>query len=141
MAGETYVSTAARNAACNAVVDLLDAGAGDGTLKIYDGTRPANANTAVTTQVLLAQLTYADPAFGAAAAGVATANAIDSDASADDSGTASWFRSEDSDSNTVMDGDVGLSGSGANLILDSVSITAGQTVSVTSLTYTQPDGT
>jgi hypothetical protein len=66
------LTTAARNAACNAIVDLVDAGAGDSTLVLY----LANASTEVAT------LTFAATAFGNAATGVATAAAIASDTSA-----------------------------------------------------------
>jgi hypothetical protein len=48
------ISTAARNAMADALVDLLDAGAGAGKIRIYDGTQPAGPGTAITTQVLLA---------------------------------------------------------------------------------------
>ena len=134
-----YLSTAARNAAANGVVDLIDAGSGAGTLLIYDGTRPANANTAVSTQTLLATLTFSDPAFGNAATGVATASSITGDSSADATGTASWARALDSDANVVADFSVGTSG--ADINLNSVSLVAGGTVDITSFTITMPDGT
>lgn len=134
-----YLSDAAIQAAANAVVDLIDAGAGAGTIQIRSGTRPATADTAAT-GTLLATLTFSDPAFGnATTAGVATASAITADSSADNTGTASWARILDSNSNPVMDISVGTSG--AELNLDSVSIVAGGTVSVTSFTVTMPDGT
>lgn len=132
------LSAAANNAVCDALVDSIDAGAGAGTIKIYDGTQPATADTAITTQTLLATLTFSDPAFGAAAAGVATASAITDDTSADATGTATWARIQDSDSNTKFDCDVGTSG--ATLNLNTTSITAGQNVSITSFTVTHPDG-
>ncbi len=116
-----------RNNQLDEVTALMDAGAGAATLTIYDGTRPATGGTATTA---LAVLTFADPSFPAAAAGTMTANAIVDDSSADATGTATWFRIEDSDSNFVMDGDVGTSGSDLNL--NSTSITAGVTVSISS---------
>ncbi|MDH5528237.1 MAG: hypothetical protein OEY97_13145, partial [Nitrospirota bacterium] len=51
-------------AATNGVLD-----GGTAVLEIYDGVRPANADTAVTTQVLLASLALPAAAFAAAAAG------------------------------------------------------------------------
>jgi hypothetical protein len=110
---------------CNALVDLADAGAGAAHLKIYDSG-----------DVLLADLTMSDPAFGAAAAGVATASAITDDSSANATGTADYFTIEDSDSNEVLRGSVGTSGEDLNL--NTTSITAGGTVSVSSLTVTMP---
>ncbi len=136
MAADPRLSNAAASAAADAVVDLIDAGAGAGTIKIYDGTIPTNANTAIGSQVLLATLTFSDPAFGAASNGVATASAITSDSSADATGTASWARIADSNGNTVMDVTVGTSGEDINF--NTVSFVSGATIAISSLTYTQP---
>lgn len=138
MALNPEISNAARSAAANAVVDLLDAGAGAGKLRIYDGTQPAGPDTAVSTQVLLAELTFSDPAFGAASNGVATASAITADASANATGTASWFRALDSNNVAVFDGSVGTATS--DLVLNSTAIQSGAEVSISSLTYTAPAG-
>lgn len=138
MATEPSITTAARNAACDAVVDLVDAGNEAGQLRIYSGTAPADANAALSGNTLLAALTMSDPAFGAAAAGVATASAITSDTSADATGTATFFRIGSMNSGTftpVIQGEVGTSGSDLNL--NSTSITAGGTVAVSAFTYTQ----
>lgn len=127
------------NTAANAACDAMAALANSGRLKIYDGTQPATADTAVTTQTVLADLTMNATAFGAAVAGVATANAITSDASADASGTATWFRLLKSDNSTViLDGSVGTSG--ADLNLNSVAISAGAAVAITSFTLTESKG-
>lgn len=136
MAADPRLTNAAASAAADAVVDLIDAGAGAGTIKIYDGTIPTNADTAVGAQTLLATLTFSDPAFGAASNGVATANAITSDTSADATGTASWARVADSNGNTVMDLTVGTSD--ADLVFNTVSFVAGATIAISSLTWTQP---
>lgn len=136
MAADPRLTNASASAAADAVVDRLDGGAGAGTLKIYDGTIPATADTAVGAQNLLATLTFSDPAFGAASNGVATASAITSDTAADATGTASWARWADSNGVTVLDCTVGTSGDDINL--NTVAIVAGATVSVTALTYTQP---
>jgi hypothetical protein len=123
------------NVAANAAADAVTALASGGFLRIYDGTQPANADTAITTQVLLAELMLGTPAFGAAVAGVATANAITPDAGADATGTATWFRVTDSGSAALWDGSVGTSG--CNLNLSSVSIVTGDSVAVSAFTYTQ----
>ena len=136
-----HLSAATRNAAANAVVDLIDAGAGDGTIKIYDGTAPATADTAVSTQNLITTHNFADPAFGDAAAGVVTAGTVD-DGTAPGTGgpwTAAWARIADSNGDEVMDVDVGTSGT--TLILNTVTITDGATISVTGGTFTMPSGT
>lgn len=127
------------NTAANAACDAMAALANSGRLKIYDGSQPATADTAVTTQVVLADLTMNATAFGAAVAGVATANAITSDSSADATGTATWFRLLKSDNSTViLDGSVGTSG--ADLNLNSVAISAGAAVAITSFTVTESKG-
>jgi hypothetical protein len=41
------LSNAIRSTMCDALVDALDVG-GAGTIKIYDGTRPANPNASIT---------------------------------------------------------------------------------------------
>lgn len=127
------LSNTSRSAACDAVVDLAD----NGYVRIYDGTQATDPNTAVGAQVLLAELRFNATAFGAAVNGVATANAFTGDASANATGTATWFRALRSDGTTVLwDGTVGA-GSG-DLNLNSVSIVLGGTVDITAMTYTQP---
>lgn len=118
------------NAAADAVVDQADGGA----LRIYAGSQPANADTAVSGQTLLAELTLGSPAFGAALGGVATANAITGDSSANATGTAAWFRVVTSGGAALWDGAVGTSGSDLNL--NSTSIQSGAAVDVTSFTFT-----
>jgi hypothetical protein len=138
MALDPSITTAAGNAAADAVVDLLDAGDSAAQLRIYDGTPPANASAALSSNTLLASLTMSDPAFGAASSAVATASAISPDSSADATGTASFFRMGSVNAGTftpVIQGNVGASG--ADINLSSVSITAGGTVSISSFTYTQ----
>jgi hypothetical protein len=141
MALATRISNAAAIAACNAIVDLIDAGAGPGLLRIYDGTQATDPDTAIGAQVKLAELTLSDPAFGnaadAAPGGRATASAITTDASADNTGTASWFRVVDSNGVAIIDGSVGTSG--ADLNLNTVSIVSAASVAVTSWTFTVPE--
>lgn len=127
-----------RNAAVNAIVDLMDAGAGAGYVEIRDGSQPAAAGDAAT-GTLLATVTCADPAFGDGAAGVATANAMATVQGVAD-GTAGWYRAYDSDGTTVMDGAAGTSGSGAEMILSSTAITNGGDVTADSWTVTMPAG-
>lgn len=130
------MTTEVANIGVNAGVDALVALANGGTLDIYSGTRPATADTALSGNTLLASLTLGSPAFGASSAGVATANAITGDSSADNTGVASFYRVKTSGGSTVWQGDVGTSG--ASLNLSSVNITATGQVNVTSFTYTAP---
>lgn len=132
------ISTAARNAMCDALVDLVDGGSGAGTMQIRTGAAPTNVADA-NSGTLLATLTFSDPAFGAAASGVATAGAITSDSSIDATGTAGHFRIFDSAGTCIAQGSCGTSG--ADLNFDSVSFVAGGTCAISSLTVTQPVGT
>jgi hypothetical protein len=127
------------NLAVNTKVDAQAALLNSGILRIYDGTQPATADTAIGAQVLLAELTFNATAFGAGSAGVATANAITQDSSANATGTATWFRAFQSNGTTaVLDGSVGTSD--ANLVLNSVAISAGAAVSCTAFTLTESKG-
>jgi hypothetical protein len=135
MAADPRLTNAAASAAADAVVDRIDTG-GAGTIKIYTGTIPTDADTAIGAQVLLATLTFSATAFGAASNGVATANAITSDTAADATGTAAWARIANGAGTTQMDVTVGTSGDDINF--NTVSFVTGATVAITSLTYTQP---
>ena len=121
----------------NAMLDALIARVGtSGLLRIYNGTRPADPGTAITSQTMLVELTCNATAFApAASGGVLTANAI-SNGTAAATGTASWFRLFQSNGTTaIIDGDVGTSGSDLNL--NNTSIATSQTVSVTSFAITE----
>lgn len=127
-------STAARNAAADAVVDLIDAGATDanGDLVLIASAGPTD----------LATLAMSNPAFGAAASGVASANAISDDTNAAGGGDADSFEIRDLDNATVISGTVTATGGGGDIELDNVTINNGDTVtmSTTSPTfdYTAP---
>lgn len=118
------LETNARNAACNAIVDLIDAGPAAGTLVFQ-----------TSADVEVATLTFSDPAFGDAALGTATAGTIASDPSATGGliAQASFF---DSANTKVLEATVALSG--ADINLSSIDINAGDIVSVTALTVTVP---
>lgn len=104
------------------------------TIKIYTGANPTNADTAVT-GTLLVTLTCSASAFGVAASGVITLNAVTS-GTAVATGTAGYARLASSGAVTQLDWtSVGTSGSDLNL--NSTSITSGGTVSVTSGTITE----
>ena len=137
MASNFKISTASRNAACDAIVDLIDAGSGAGTLTVRTGAPPTNVSDS-DSGTLLGTLTMSATAFGASSGGTATADTITSDPSADATGTAGHFRIYDSDSNCICQGTAGVSGDSPDLVLDSASIVAGGTIAVTSLTITVP---
>jgi len=124
------LTTAARNAACNAIVDLVDAGTGDSTLVFY----ASNGSTEVAT------CTFAATAFGASGAvnpGEAIAANITSDTSAT-GGTTTIAKFLDGDGTEVLRCTVGA-GSGDISLTNNV-IAAGETVAITngSLKVTVP---
>lgn len=121
----TY-STAAKTARMNAVIAQIDAGASAGTIEI--GTSGMAS--------VLAILTLADPC-GSAASGVLTfdfdPDIVDSSANA--TGTAAEARIKDSDGTVIISG-LTVGTSGTDIVLDSTSITAGQSVTLTTGTIT-----
>ena len=125
------LTTAARNAACNAIVDLVDAGAGDSTLVFY----------AADTTTEVATLTFAATAFGASGAvnpGEAVAAAITPDSSAT-GGTTTVAKFLDGDGTEVLRCSVTTTAVGTgDILLSNNVITAGETVDVTDLTVTVP---
>lgn len=128
------LSTAARDAATNAIVDLIDSG-GAGTIRIRTSTQPTNVGDA-DSGTLLGTLTFSATAFGASSTGVATAAAITSDTNADASGTATQFRIYNGSAAIHSDGTCGTSG--AELNFDNNVIVAGGTIAISSFTVTTP---
>lgn len=124
-------------ATANTSVNAITALANSGYLRIFGGSKPANADTA-TGETILVQFTLPATAFGSGSNGVATANAISSvSASAD--GTAAWFRVVASNGTTTLwDGTVTATGGGGDLTISSTTIATGGTVSITSWLVTAP---
>lgn len=141
MAADFCITNAVAQAMLNTFTTQADAGTA-AVINIYDSTVPADADTALGAQVLLAQLTMSATSFGSAtdATGKAriTANAITSDTSADATGTATFFRILTQSGGTVVaQGTVGTSA--ADLVLNTVSITSGSTVAITAMTIDLPE--
>ena len=141
MANNFKIANAVAQDMADAFTTALDAGTG-AVINIYDGSQPADPDTAVSGQTLLAQLAMSATSFGAAAddnpGAIITANSISDDSSANATGTAAWFRMLTQDGGTaIADGSVGTSD--ADLVLNSVAITSGSTVSISSFTITMPE--
>jgi len=136
MADTTKISNAAATAEANAFADLLN----NGYLRIYDSTggtgQPATVDTAIGSQVLLAELRFHTPnSESSISNGVITFDAITSDTDANATGTATWFRAFSSDGTTaIWDGSVNTAG--ATLNLNSTAIQIHAQVDVTSATHT-----
>ena len=130
------VVTALRNARLDALKTAIDAGAGNGTITIYTGTQPANADTALSGQTVLGTLTFSKPSAPAASAGVLTFSAITQDVQADNSGTATWARIATSTGAAVFDCDVGTSGT--TIVLNTAAIVVLGPIQISSFTVTDP---
>lgn len=119
---------AVRQDICNFVVDQLDEGTPPGLLVFKEADDD-----------VVATLTFAAPAaFGAAdGSAIATANAITSDTSAT-GGTIAKVECQNAAGTAKILGAVTATGGGGEIELNSVVVSAGQTVSVSALTYTAP---
>lgn len=133
------LTDALRNAMADRVTATVDAGTGPGTVRIYDGAMPLDADDALSGNTLLAEMALSDPSAPAASGGVLTLSAI-VQGSVGNTGTASWARVEDSDGNSVLDVDVTVTGGGGAMTINTVSLVAGGTVDVTGFVLTVPAG-
>ena len=142
MALLTKVSEAARNAMCNALVDLVDGGAAAGYIQVRSGAAPANP-AAANSGSLLGTLAMSDPAFGNSGAvnpGEAVAAAITPDSSADTSADAGHFRVFDSNNVCIFQGNAGEAADApVNMLFNEKTIVAGGTISISAFTVTVPE--
>lgn len=118
--------TTVRNGIADFVVDQLD-----------EGTPPGNLVFRTSGNVEVATLPFSNTAFGSASSGTATANGITDDTSAT-GGTIAKATLENAAGTAKVNCSVTASGGGGDIELNSVVVSAGQTVSTTSLTYTAP---
>ncbi len=119
-----------RNAGLNAITARAGANA---ILRIYSGVKPTGSgDTPGAETTILAQLTCNATFAPNAAGGILSLNAITADASANASGTATWFRILQADGTTwVMDGDVSTTADGTgDMQLDDTAIVLGGTVAM-----------
>jgi hypothetical protein len=114
------LSTTARNAACNGVVDLLDGG---------------SISLQTSGSAVVATLTLPSPAFGAAATGVAAMNTVAAN-TASGTGTVTKAVFKNSGGTDIFTATVGTSG--ADINLSSVTFNTGDSVEITSYSHTQP---
>jgi hypothetical protein len=130
MGSEVKLYDVGLNAQAEAFAKLLN----NGFLRLYDGIQPADADTPVSSQRLLAELRFSTPAFGQASKGTVKANLIGK-AEAVATGLASWFRCLEKDgTTTVIDGSVGTSLCDVNL--NDSKVNQGAEVTVPSFSYT-----
>ncbi len=127
--------TTLRNALGQKIIDACDAGTGSCKFKFYDGSIPADGDTAIGSQTLLGTLTASDP-VATVTGGVVTFAAITQDSAADATGTASFAAVTDSDDVLVCYLDVtNEAGTGA-IKINTVSIYAGGPIQMNSFAIT-----
>jgi hypothetical protein len=116
-----------RTTRITAVKTALDAGGGAGSIKFYDGTRPAAGGTATTLQCTV-PLSYTCGTISGQTLTLNPASAGTRVAAA----TITWARFADSTGAFVMDANVDVTGSGADLELSSVTGSIGAFILMTS---------
>lgn len=139
---ETWITNAVAQGMLNGT-GLAEAVGASGKLRFYSGTKPSNADAALSGNTLLAELVLAATPFSSftdtGSAGRANLGTIASDTSADATGTATFARILDSAGTTVkMQFDVGTTGTA--IIMATVAFTAGSTVAVSSGTIDLGEG-
>lgn len=126
------LATTIRNNRLQQIIDGFDAAITPGKILLYTvgSGRPATG-AAITDQTLLGTITCSDPC-GTIDAGVLTFAAFTEDSLADDTGAIFWARGVDGDGVFVMDMGCGLSGSGQELIFNTLSVQAGGVIQILS---------
>ena len=127
MSLNTQLADATVNAQANALAALCNGG----KIRIYDGTQPVTADTALAGNTLGVELTFNATAFPNAVSGLLTANAITS-GTAVASITPTFARIFKSDGTTVVM-DVSAGATNSNMTIGA--FTAGTVVSVSSFTH------
>jgi hypothetical protein len=141
MTVQFQVTNTVAQALATALETSIDAGTA-AVIRILTGSLPTLASD-TETGTLLGTLT-GSATFGAVTGsgtnGRITAGAIASDTSADNTGTASYFRLLTQTGGTIIaQGNIGV-GAGFDLQLNTTAITAGSTIAITSATIDVPQG-
>ncbi len=120
-------TTATRNTLADEIDTLVNTGTTDagGDIIIEESAGPTT----------LATITFQNPAFGAASSGTITLAGVPLSNTASATGTANRFQIRNRDNTEVFRGTVTATSGGGDIELDNTSINSGQTVQITSLTY------
>jgi hypothetical protein len=123
----------------NTVLDALETAYGAScVMKIRSGTKPTHTADA-STGTVLATIDLGADWMAAASGGSKAKSGTWQDTSADNSGTAAHYEIVASNGTTINErGDVTATGNGGDLTLDNVVIAAGQTVTISSFTWSYP---
>ncbi len=134
------ISIRARNAACNAINNLVNQGSthSGGYIEIRTGSKPSSP-LITPTGTILAVHYFSNPAFKDSVNGSSISNEILREESVKDTGTAGWFRLYDRDGNTILDGDVSKTGGSGDIKFDNTEFVVGGKSVITSMNLTVPE--
>jgi len=127
------LNTTLRNSIVDGIVSYIG-GIGNGQLRIYTGSAPADPNSAAT-GTLLVTIDYNNFGLGASSAGSAALGGNETGVAVA-TGTAGWGRWSDVADTYRVDGSVGTGGT--DFIITNTTITNGGTVTLTGCTLSQP---
>lgn len=131
------LSTSVRNAMLEAIEATIGASA---KIKLRSGAAPAGLGDADTGDVL-ATIDLPSDWMQDASSGQKVMEGTWEDVSADATGSAGHFRVYESDGITPhMQGSITATGAGGDMQLDNTSLAVGQQVTITSFTWTAPNG-
>lgn len=126
------LSVACRNALLNSLETTIGASP---RLEIHAGSIPANCATADGGSPLATMVLTPDWLDDAASGSKSKGSNVFEDTNAEATGTATFFRIKDSSLTTChMQGNITVTSGGGDMEFDSVSITAGQFITITSFT-------
>lgn len=127
------LSVAVRNAELDAIETTISTSA---VMKIFDGTLPANC-AAADNGTVLATVSLGVDWLAAASSGSKAKNGTWQDSSADNTGTADYYRIYASDGTTChIQGTVTATGGGGDMTVDNINFASAQNFTVTSFTLT-----
>ena len=124
MSDVTHPTAAVRNSLADVIGNQLD----NGTVEFQN--TPGGA--------ALATVGFQADAFPIAVNGVITASQPMTEESNASAGTVAWAQWKSSGATVIVQCDVGLTGSGADIIISSTTLQAGDSVDITQLTYAAP---
>lgn len=132
-----YFSVSVRNQMLDAIENAIGVSP---VFELRSGVVPAN-ETIVDTGLLLAEIFLPSDWLASSFGANKNIAGIWETLSANDTGTATYFRVKDSSrATTYLQGNVSLAGGGGELILDDVNILAGSPIKITSFSFTQTQG-
>jgi len=128
------LSTAVRNAKLDSVETTIGTSA---IMRVFSGSMPASC-AAADSGTKLAELALPSDWMAAASGGSKAKSGTWSDSSADNTGTAGYWRIYDSAGTTChMQGTITATGGGGDMTVDNTSFVAGQAFTVTGMTWTE----